>query len=65
MYLPPYLASQVAMEWQREMVAQAKQQRRARQLAALARASRRARRSELRMRRALGAVLQLGAELPQ
>jgi len=64
-YLPPYLASQLAMERQREMVAQAQQQRRGRQLAALARASRRAKRSELRMHRALRAAVQLGAELPQ
>jgi len=62
-YLPPYLASQLAKERQREMVAQAEQQRRGRQLAALAAASRRAERAERRKRQALRAVRQLSAEL--
>jgi hypothetical protein len=64
-YLPEYRASQLARERQRELVAQAQQQRRGRQLAALARASRRAERAERRMRRALRAAVQLRAELPQ
>lgn len=59
------MASQLAKERQREMLAQAEQQRRARQLGALARASRRAERSERRMRRALRRALQLRAELQQ
>jgi hypothetical protein len=64
-YLPPYVASQLAQERQREMVAQAQRQRRGRQLAAVARASRRAERAERQMRRAVRLALQLRAELPQ
>lgn len=65
MYQSPYLASQLATELRREMLARADQQRRARQLVALARASRRAGRTERRMRRVLRRALQLRAELEQ
>jgi hypothetical protein len=64
-YQSPYLASLLATELRREMLARADQQRRARQLVALARASRRAGRTERRMRRVLGRALQLRAELEQ
>jgi len=62
-YLPSYMAGQLAKERQGEMLAQAQQQRRARQLGALARASRRAQRAERRMRCAARRALQLRAEL--
>jgi hypothetical protein len=52
-YQSPYLASQLANERQREMLAHAEQKRQARQVGALARASRRAVRAERRMRQAL------------
>lgn len=65
MYLPPYLASQLAQERQREMLARAERQRRARQLGALARASRCAERADRRMRQALRRALELRAELQQ
>ena len=65
MYVHPYLAAQLAKERHREMVAQAQQQRRGRQLAALARAGRRAEPAERRMRRAVRVALQLRAEQPQ
>jgi hypothetical protein len=60
-YLPPYM--ELAKEQRREMLAQAGQQRRARQLVALARTTRRAERAEWRMRRAARKALQLRAEL--
>jgi hypothetical protein len=62
-YLPPYVAGQLVKERQREMLAQAEQQRRGRQLAALARAARRAERAERRMRRAVRRAVQLRTEL--
>lgn len=63
MYLPPYRADQLVKERQREMLAQAGQQRRGQQLAALARAARRAERAERRMRRAVRRAAQLRADL--
>jgi hypothetical protein len=60
----PSAALQLARERQREMLAQAEQQRRGRQLAALARASRRAEPAQRPMRRALRA-LRLRAEPQQ
>lgn len=65
MYQPPYMASQLAKERRRELMAQAEQHRRARKHAALARASRRAERAERRMRRAARKALRLRAELGQ
>ena len=59
MYRHPGLASQLAKQRHREMLAQAQQQRRVRQLVALARASRRAQRAERRMRQAVRKALQL------
>lgn len=59
------LASQLARERQRDMLAQAKQQRLARQVVALARASRRAERAERRMRAAVRKALRLRSELEQ
>ena len=61
----PYVASQLARERHRDMLAQAQQQRRARQLIALARASRRAERAERRMRQAVRKALRLRAALEQ
>jgi hypothetical protein len=61
----PILASQLADERRRDMLAQAQQQRLARQLRALARASRRAQRAERRMRKAVRQALRLGAGLQQ
>lgn len=65
MYLHPHVASQLASERRREMLAEAEQQRRARQPVALARASRRAERAERRMRRAVRKALRLRAGLEQ
>jgi hypothetical protein len=62
-YQPPYMASQLAKERSRELMAQAEQHRPARKRAALARASRRAERAERRMRRAARKALRLRAEL--
>jgi hypothetical protein len=53
------VASQLATQRRREMLAQAEGQRQVRQLVALARASRRAQRAERRMRQAVRKVLQL------
>ena len=64
MYLPSYMASQLASERRREMLAQAEQHR-ARKLAAVARASRQAERAEHRMRRAVRKVMRLRAGLQQ
>jgi hypothetical protein len=64
-HLHPHVASQLASERRREMLAQGEQQRRARQLVALARASRRAERTERRMRRAVRKALRLRAGLEQ
>jgi thiamine pyrophosphate-dependent acetolactate synthase large subunit-like protein len=61
----PHVASQFARERHREMLAQAEQQRLARQLVKLARASRRAERAERRMRQALRKALRLRSELEQ
>jgi len=65
MHSYPYAASQLASERQREVLAQARRQRVAEQLAALARASRRARRAERRMRHATRRARQLRARLEQ
>lgn len=51
MFSHPYLASELAREQQRDMLAQADQQRLVRQLRDLARASRRAQRASRRMTR--------------
>jgi hypothetical protein len=59
------MASQLANERRRELLAQAERQHRARKCAALARASRRAARAERRMRRAVRKALRLRAELEQ
>jgi hypothetical protein len=59
------MASQLASERQREMLAQAERHRLARQLAAVARASRRAERAERRMRQAVRKALRLRAGLEQ
>lgn len=64
-YQHPYIASQLAKERRRELLAQAEQQHRARKCAALARASRRAERAERRMRRAVRKVVRLRAGLEQ
>ena len=61
----PHVLGQLAGERRREMLAQAEQQRRARQLVALARASGRAERAERRMRRAVRKALRLRAGLKQ
>jgi hypothetical protein len=63
MHMHPYVASQLAGERRRDMLAQAERQRRARQLIALARASRRAERAERRMRQAVRKALRLRAAL--
>jgi hypothetical protein len=53
MFTHPYLASEITRERQRDMLAQADQQRLVRQLRDLARASRRTQRAEWRMTRSL------------
>ena len=58
----PYLASQLASERRRDMLAHAEQQRPARQLAALAKASRRPGRAGWHVRRALRAAARLRTE---
>ena len=64
MFTHPYLASQLARERQRDMLAQADQQRLARQLRDLARTSPQAGRTERRTRyRALRAAARLRAGL--
>ena len=63
MYQHPYLASQLAEQRQRELLAQADRYRQSRHLAALAKASRRAERAERRLRRALDKALRLRAGL--
>jgi len=65
MYLHPYVASQLANERHRDLLAQAQRQRLGQQLRALARASRRAERAEERMRQALHKALRLRAGLQQ
>ena len=57
-----YLASQAAKDRQREMLAQASQQRLGRQARALARAARRAGRAQRRVPGAVRRVLRLRAE---
>ena len=63
MYQHPYLASQLAEQRQRELLAQADRYRQSRHLAALAKASRRAERAERRLRQALDKALRLRAGL--
>jgi hypothetical protein len=63
MNLHPYVASQLASERHRELLAQAQRQRLGHQLRALARASRRAERAEQRLRDAERNALRLRAEL--
>ena len=60
-----YLASQAAKDRQREMLAQASQQRLGQQARAPARASRRAERAQRRVRGAVRRVLRLRAEPEQ
>jgi hypothetical protein len=60
-----YLASQAAKDRQREMLAQASQQRLGQQARALARASRRAEPAQRRVRGAVRRVLRLRAEPEQ
>jgi hypothetical protein len=64
-YQPPYLASQLAKQRQRELLAQADRHRQSRHPAALASASRRAERAEPRLRQAIRKVLRLRAGLQQ
>jgi hypothetical protein len=64
-HMHPYVASQLARERRRDMLAQAQRQRRARQLVALARASRRAELAERRMRQAVRKALRLRGALEQ
>ena len=59
----PYLSIQVGSERRREMLANAEQQRLARQLRAFRRASRRAGRAEQRMHRAVRRPLRPRTEL--
>ena len=59
----PEILSQLASERRRDMLADAGQQRLARQLVAFRRASRRADRAERHMRRAARRALRLRAEL--
>jgi hypothetical protein len=61
--LDPSIASRLARDRQREMLAYAEEQRLARRLRALRRASRRASRAERRLRRASRRALRLRAEL--
>lgn len=65
MNMHPYVASQLAHERRRDLLAQAERQRLVQQLRALSRASRRAERAEERMRRALRKALRLRAGLQQ
>jgi hypothetical protein len=62
-YQHPYLASQLAKQRQRELLAQADRDRKSRHVAALAKASRRAERAERRLRQALDKALRLRAGL--
>lgn len=62
MYLHPHVASQLAGERHREMLAQAERHRLARQFAVAAKASRRA---ERRMRQGARRALRLRTELEQ
>ena len=63
MHMHPDVASQVARERRRDMLAQAQRQRQARQLMALARASRRAERAERRCAGGARKALRLRAAL--
>jgi hypothetical protein len=59
----PYLASQLASERQRDMLAHAQQQRTTHRVLVLRKASRRVARAERRARRALRTAAQLRTEL--
>lgn len=63
MYQHPYLASQLAKQRQRELLAQADRYRQSRQYASVAKVSRRAERAERRLRRAVGKAVRLRAGL--
>lgn len=63
MYQPPYLASELAKQRQRELLAQADRYRQSRHVAALAKASRRAERAERRLRQAVRKALRPRAGL--
>lgn len=62
MYLHPHVAQRLAKERQRELLAQAAEQRRARQPAALTTAPGRARRARRRLRQAVLDALPLRTE---
>jgi hypothetical protein len=61
----PLIISQLAAEKRRDMLAQAEQDRRAKQAAALARASRRVERAQREMQKARRLALRLRSELSQ
>jgi hypothetical protein len=61
----PLIISQLAAAKRRDMLAQAEQDRLARQIALMARASRRARRAERKMQKAARLSLRLRSELNQ
>ena len=63
MFTNPYISIELAKERQREMLAHAEQQRRARPLVALAGASRQAQRAERRMNHALRKAVRLRTQL--
>ena len=65
MYLHPAMASQLAAEKRRDMLAQAKQDSLAKQLSDVARASRRAQRAERKLQKAERLALRLRSELAQ
>jgi len=63
MYMHPVITSQLAAEKRRDMLAQAKQDRQAWQLASLARAERRADRARRQLRKAARLTLRIRSEL--
>jgi hypothetical protein len=63
MYMHPVITSQLAAEKRREMLAQAKHDRQAWQLASLARAERRADRARRQLRKAARLTLRVRSEL--
>ena len=65
MYMHPAMLSELAASKHRDMLAQAEQDRRAKQLAMLARASRRAERAQRKMQKAARLSLRLRSELNQ
>jgi hypothetical protein len=65
MYMHPAMLSEMAASKRRDMLAQAEQDRRAKQLATLARAERRAERAQRRVQKATRLTLRLRSELNQ